>query len=384
MAQAGDEISPADSESHQSPPETTIQGPLSAPPATVLERRSSNTANSLRSAEEGVSVESHEKKTCVNRLKAILGLSDHKSSSTSFTLQYQVPEIIKSVDDYPEGYGKLAAFIDCDPNFRIYRKFGWLHNRVLLHIQDELQELEEELEMIDAWEAKSGDNVKLASRREDTTTERLELIATIKQKLDEYDKYFLRLHQMQAVRTPTKRNQNSLYNMIEDTQSQVTSESEWIRQRADLAAVGHGAEHGWFNGVVEDILNKLSPRLSLIFRTRVQREQSGQDPMRLMSPHRLAIFQRTLITISAAVLMLAPVIILVQLQTKDPSQVTRRNWLQILTIFVFTLAFSAASSIFTPAGRQDVLTATACYCAVLVVFMGNTSNVIVISNHTST
>ena len=90
------------------------------------------------------------------------------------------------MDDYPEGYGKLAAFIDCDPNFRIYRKFGWLHNRVLLHIQDELQELEEELEMIDAWEAKSGNNVKLASRREDTTSERLELIATIKQKLDEY------------------------------------------------------------------------------------------------------------------------------------------------------------------------------------------------------
>ena len=69
---------------------------------------------------------------------------------------------------------------------------------------------------------------------------------------------------MQAVKMPTKRNQNSVYNMIEDTQSQVTSESEWIRQRADLAAVGHGAEHGWFNGVVEDILNKVSTRLSMV------------------------------------------------------------------------------------------------------------------------
>ena len=58
MAQAGDEISPAYSESHQSPPETAIQQPPSAPPTTVLERRSSNTANSLRSVEEGASVES--------------------------------------------------------------------------------------------------------------------------------------------------------------------------------------------------------------------------------------------------------------------------------------------------------------------------------------
>ena len=90
------------------------------------------------------------------------------------------------MDDYPEGYGKLAAYIDCDPNFRVYRKFGWLHNRVLLLIQDELQELEEELEMCDKWEAESGDSVRLASHREDKNAERLELFVAIKQKLDEY------------------------------------------------------------------------------------------------------------------------------------------------------------------------------------------------------
>ena len=92
------------------------------------------------------------------------------------------------MDDYAEGYGKLAAFIDCDPNFRIYRKFGWLHSRVLLYIQDELRELEEELEDIDAWEAKSGNDLKLRCRRADDNTERLELIAKIKEKLDEYGK----------------------------------------------------------------------------------------------------------------------------------------------------------------------------------------------------
>ena len=90
------------------------------------------------------------------------------------------------MDQYPEGYGKLAAFIDCDPNFRIYRKFGWLHNRVLLHIQDELQKLEKELEIVDEWEAKSGDIVKLASRRSDTNKKRKDIIIAIKEKLDEY------------------------------------------------------------------------------------------------------------------------------------------------------------------------------------------------------
>lgn len=99
-----------------------------------------------------------------------------------------------------------------------------------------------------------------------------------------------------------------------------------------------------------------------------------------MSPRRLDIFLRILLTVIAAVLLLAPVTILIQLQPNEPSQVTRRNRLQIMTIFLFTLAFLASCSIFTQAGRQEVCTATAAYCAVLVVFLGH---VTVISNHTS-
>ena len=69
---------------------------------------------------------------------------------------------------------------------------------------------------------------------------------------------------MEAISTPTKRNQNSVYNMIYQTQSLVPSEAEWIRQRADLAAVGHGAEDRLFTGVIEGVLNKLSGRLSMV------------------------------------------------------------------------------------------------------------------------
>ena len=69
---------------------------------------------------------------------------------------------------------------------------------------------------------------------------------------------------MEAIRMPTKRNQNSVYNMIYNTQSLVPSETEWIRQREDLAAIGHGAEHGWFNDIVKDLLNKVPARFLLV------------------------------------------------------------------------------------------------------------------------
>ena len=52
--------------------------------------------------------------------------------------------------------------------------------------------------------------------------------------------------------------------MIYNTQSLVSSETRWIRQREDLAAIGHGAEHGWFNAFVEDLLTKVSARLLLV------------------------------------------------------------------------------------------------------------------------
>ena len=52
--------------------------------------------------------------------------------------------------------------------------------------------------------------------------------------------------------------------MIDHTQSLVSSEARWIRQREDLAAIGHGAEHGWFNGFVEDLLGKVSAKLLMV------------------------------------------------------------------------------------------------------------------------
>ena len=146
-----------------------------------------------------------------------------------------------------------------------------------------MQSLEEQLEDLDKWEAESGHPSTLVSRRSDSTGPRTELLDEIKKKLDEYgkhraerdcilqckadrlpDRVFLSLHQMQAIKKPTKRNQNSVYNEIEETQSIVSSEAKWIRQKDDLAALGLGAEHGWFNGFIEDKLNKCSKRLLFV------------------------------------------------------------------------------------------------------------------------
>lgn len=111
-----------------------------------------------------------------------------------------------------------------------------------------------------------------------------------------------------------------------------------------------------------------------ILRTAEQKTITGQEKVFLTSPSRLDIFLRLILTVLTATLLLLPVIILFELQPTKASQVRRKGAFQILTIFLFTLLFSASCSVCTRARRQEVLSATAAYCAVLVVIMGNTLN----------
>ena len=84
--------------------------------------------------------------------------------------------------------------MDTDPGFLVFRRFGWLHNYVMLEIQDQLQELEEELELHDKKEYERGNRKRLKARRLDAaqTESRHDLIIAIQQKLGEYGEFLSR------------------------------------------------------------------------------------------------------------------------------------------------------------------------------------------------
>ena len=66
----------------------------------------------------------------------------------------------------------------------------------------------------------------------------------------------------------------------------------------------------------------------------------------------------------ATALLLFPVFVL--------NQIVSNGIHQLLIIFAFTLTFAACCSLFTNARKQEVFGAAAGYCAVLVIFLGNT------------
>lgn len=100
----------------------------------------------------------------------------------------------------------------------------------------------------------------------------------------------------------------------------------------------------------------------------------------MLSAARLDKLTRMVLTMTAALVLLFPVYALFRLQPTSRADFHNRSTQQIATVFVFTMIFSVGVSLFTKARRQEVFTATAAYCAVLVVFLGNTSSILMAQN----
>jgi hypothetical protein len=57
------------------------------------------------------------------------------------------------VNSKERSYRTVATFLDSDENFMIYRRFGYLHARILLRLQDRLRNLESKLDDYDKEDA---------------------------------------------------------------------------------------------------------------------------------------------------------------------------------------------------------------------------------------
>ena len=116
------------------------------------------------------------------------------------------------------GYGLLASHLSASPDNNedhhqlppLYRRFEHLNHRVLLHLQDEIAQMEEELHMLDEYEEmqrfstaeKEGAKPLPASRRMDAQTQaysnlhyrRLDLMGALVHKTEQYSEFSSNIH----------------------------------------------------------------------------------------------------------------------------------------------------------------------------------------------
>ncbi|CAD6583884.1 MAG: hypothetical protein ASARMPRED_001538 [Alectoria sarmentosa] len=285
---------------------------------------------------------------------------DPLDDPSKVTYKYAVPEDIRPLDSYPRGYPRMAACQACDANFSIYRKFGWLHNRVLLHLQAELAKLEFDLQMMDDNQAESREfkeRVGLMSDGREKARKK-ETLTEIKTKLAEYDDLVFRLQKKNTMKSPTRGNQSSV--MRRACTDLVLMEADWTFRTEDLVALADdAAEQSWFNYVMHYAWI-LAPRLfTSIFRSRERRITTGALPfLHIMSPTRSDAFYRAILTVIGTAIVLGPI--------SYPSLLSRNP---ILTIYASTLGFSIFCAVFTKASRDQVFAATGGYCALQVMVM---------------
>jgi hypothetical protein len=91
------------------------------------------------------------------------------------------------VNDSPKGYPNMAAFQDSDESFAIFRRFGWIQSRLLLHRQEGLRRLELQLERMDKMISKrDGSALSSSDIRGPFAAEHEQLLADIEAKFCSY------------------------------------------------------------------------------------------------------------------------------------------------------------------------------------------------------
>ncbi|KAF2093525.1 hypothetical protein NA57DRAFT_48248, partial [Rhizodiscina lignyota] len=275
----------------------------------------------------------------------------------------------------PEGYPMLAAFLDSDENFMIYRRFGYIHARLLLEKQNELQELENILgDMDNEDDSERPGCLNRAELGSETPSERQALFAKLEARFKEYAKLLLFAKDLTSLPRPSASSYRSFRNFFWNTRPLCQRDEPWIEWKEDMITLRTGRERAWLDDGVENLLRILNCHpVRYVFRSReTKRKTEGRTKANELyfSRNRVENLVLLIITMSILGLLVAPVYILYRV-TNDNGLDTNGATIAVGTLLLFTLAFSTLLSFFTRARRHEIFGAAAAYCAVLVVFFGN-------------
>ncbi|KAF2475653.1 uncharacterized protein BDR25DRAFT_253094 [Lindgomyces ingoldianus] len=314
--------------------------------------------------------------------RATTAVNTTNSYHSSVSLSHAKSEIKETItvplQDYPSGYPRQAAFQSSEPSFSIYRCFNYLHSRVLLELQDQLRVLESDLTDLDNLDLENGQEKRLKSRaydlrqakKEKIESERAGLIATIRDKLVNYDEILVKARELNTFQRPSKRDYGSFRTWFwNEKPLSYELEEQFIKRKEDLVTLRHGREWAGFDGLIEELIRKLHcPLTQKIFTTPELRAKTNNKYIHYYSSSRIEKLVGLIITFIIFVLLILPVVAMYRL-----TSITYRNTIfdAIGILVVFTLLFSAAMSLLTRAKRHELFAASAAYCAVLVVFISN-------------
>ncbi|KAF2737192.1 hypothetical protein EJ04DRAFT_130378 [Polyplosphaeria fusca] len=275
----------------------------------------------------------------------------------------------ESVDDYPKGYPAWAAFQNSDPTFRVYRRYGTLRNRVILHKQQELAGLETSLNELDEEDSNSKENKgRLGSLRRDKEddSKRIILMTEIEKKLKEYDDLLAREARSGAMRRAPKRNFRTLVNYLWNEKPVSRREMQFLTLRDDFVILSDEGD-----STLETVLDWFVCRIPIKF---VRRQFSSEDQLDKLkddayvftSATRLAGAVR-IFAIAMAILLIGVPIYFLNFGSCSLSQ--KRS-----IVLISVVLFPAIVQVTARTKNHEMFAITAAYCAVLTACLATTTN----------
>lgn len=301
----------------------------------------------------------------------------------------------RTLENAPNGFPRLAAFQASDPNFGLYRSYSYLHSRILLDLQDEITELEKELDQCDWDDHDENEDTPrfrqpcpdLAEGEEEPRNRRV-VLREIKKLLMEYDEVLIKARQLEAFQRPSDRDYRSVRRYHTNTKPLMDAEMDSVRSKEDIVSISTGRERAAFDGGVEKMIGQVDgaiqkwfnlkqPPLLKYFRTPELAAKTVNTDVSLYSATRIDKMVNIFITFVIFVLLIVPIVTMYQLTSSitiegnTPAANSRNTFNAVGVLIVFTLLFSSCMSVLTKAARHEMFAASAAYCAILVVFIGN-------------
>ncbi|CAG8955482.1 hypothetical protein HYFRA_00010349 [Hymenoscyphus fraxineus] len=303
--------------------------------------------------------------------------------------------MVKPLRHYPEGYPFLAALHDFEENFMVYRRFGFLQARLLLHKQEELGYLEEKLCALDTgYEIHLPRHHRVTLRGDHRCEPHRELMQEIEQKFKEYAQLLATAGTLACFNPPSKYNYRNVRNYF-DERKPLCAEETYIKYKEDLLTLKPGREHSWLDASVEQLVQRLTKyswinvRYPVLLRpldlvtkylrngVRENSSPAKKFGLTIYSRNRIEITVALIIMLTILALLVLPIYILSKLtgsekaDSPDQTGTNKTISITIAILGVFTALFSIVLSLFTRAKRHEILASAAAYVAVLVVFIGN-------------
>ncbi|KUJ21225.1 uncharacterized protein LY89DRAFT_770464 [Mollisia scopiformis] len=281
------------------------------------------------------------------------------------------PELASSIDDrdkevhvkdYPHGWPRLAAFMQSNDNFIMFRKFEMLHCRELLHLQGEITVLERQRVALDAADAESPHlryRLRTNFHEEGGDTAHIDLRVKIRSKLLEYDELVLKYSQMKSLRKSPKIDFRDLFNWISLRKPLYKGEDDWIFHADDFVSLSKQAIWPrWFE-ILEDYASRSPKRVLQWVKAIFQSHRDDSYDRRYNTSH-IKVITACLTTVAVGILLI-PAILLFKLDLSRSES--------LALVIVAVVVFSWCIAFFNTNAKS--FTATATYCAVLVLFLNN-------------